>query len=78
MSFHIDLISTNISDIDPSKTVMPSEAQQNGLQKRQSIFSLDFATWEALIETFNIKESIIPHRDEEEELQQAGKAGWHN
>ncbi|KAJ6092593.1 hypothetical protein N7486_007882 [Penicillium sp. IBT 16267x] len=41
----------------------PSEAQARGIQKRQAIFSLDFETWEQLIDVFNITESIIPHRN---------------
>jgi hypothetical protein len=31
------------------------------------VFSLDFETWEDLIEEFNIRESIIPDRTKEEE-----------
>ncbi|KAJ5992755.1 hypothetical protein N7451_008479 [Penicillium sp. IBT 35674x] len=42
----------------------PSEAHSRGIQKRQAIFSLDFDTWEQLIDAFSITESIIPHRNE--------------
>jgi hypothetical protein len=38
------------------------------------VFSLDFDTWKELIEVFNITESIIPHREEQEE--ETGR-GWH-
>jgi hypothetical protein len=44
----------------------PGEAKASGIQKRQSVFSLDFDIWQELIELLDITESIIPHRDEEE------------
>jgi hypothetical protein len=28
------------------------------------VFSLDYETWEQLIQVFNIKKPIIPHREE--------------
>ena len=34
----------------------------NLMQKHQAIFHLDFETWEDIVETFEIKESVIPHR----------------
>ncbi|KAJ5689497.1 nuclear protein Qri2/Nse4 [Penicillium macrosclerotiorum] len=45
----------------------PNEAQRMGIQKHQAIFTLDFDTWRDMIETFNIKECIIPHREEVQE-----------
>ena len=36
-----------------------------GSAKNQAVFSLDFETWEALIKSHGIKESLIPHREEE-------------
>ncbi|KAJ5759942.1 hypothetical protein N7520_007098 [Penicillium odoratum] len=42
----------------------PHVAQAQGIQKHQAIFSLDFETWEQLIDVFKITESIIPHRNE--------------
>lgn len=52
------------------------EAQQKGVQKRQAVFSLDFGTWEDLIQVFDIKDSIIPHREEEDNIQ-VGARGWY-
>jgi hypothetical protein len=60
---------------------MPSEAQRKGLQKHQAVFSLDFDTWEKLIEVFDIKECLIPHREEDEDVQPARRAvatGWYS
>lgn len=44
----------------------PEEAQRQGLSRNQAVLSIDFDTWEELKNTFNIKKSIIPHREEEE------------
>ncbi|KAJ5512500.1 hypothetical protein N7463_002052 [Penicillium fimorum] len=52
----------------------PSEAQKKGVQKHQAVFSLDHETWEELIDVFNIKDSIIPHR---EEKQQETGTSWY-
>ncbi|KAI4166335.1 MAG: hypothetical protein LQ342_000225 [Letrouitia transgressa] len=57
----------------------PREAkviQAEGIQKHQAVFHLDFETWEDLIRTFEIKESVIPHRQSEEETQ-VGASGWY-
>ena len=45
----------------------PSEAQKKGIQKHQAVFSLDFETFDELVEVFGLKNSVIPHRDENQE-----------
>ncbi|CAI7603901.1 unnamed protein product [Penicillium glandicola] len=52
----------------------PSEAQKKGVQKHQAVFSLDHDTWYEIIKVFNIKDSIIPHR---EEKQQETGTSWY-
>lgn len=59
---------------DPSKPYAPSEAQKQGIQKRQSVFSLDFDTWKDVIEAYSIDKCIIPHRQEE---QYDTSRGWY-
>ena len=50
---------------------------EDGPQERhQAVFHLDFETWEDLIDALDIKESIIPHRRTEEEVQ-LGATGWY-
>lgn len=58
---------------DSSKPYAPREAQEKGIQKHQAIFSLDFDTWNQLIDVFNLKDRscIIPHREELEQTNQA-------
>ena len=46
-----------------------------GVQKHQSVFCLDFDTWQDLIDVYDIKECIIPHRQEEEPAK-SGR-GWY-
>src|SRR5918911_230878 len=66
---------TSLSSTVASEPEIPSEARRKGLQKHQAVFSLDFDTWEELIEVFDIKECLIPHREEDEEIRQANRSG---
>ncbi|KAI4218391.1 MAG: hypothetical protein L6R40_008778, partial [Gallowayella cf. fulva] len=52
------------------------DEQATGTQKHQAVFHLDFDTWEDLIDAFDIKQSIIPHRQSEEDAQ-VNAAGWY-
>ncbi|KAJ6072307.1 hypothetical protein N7467_010392 [Penicillium canescens] len=56
--------SRQLPTLHPAKPYAPSEAQRQGIQKHQAVFSLDYETWEQLIKVFNIKKPIIPHREE--------------
>jgi hypothetical protein len=51
-----------------------AEARKKGAMKHQAVFSLDYETWEKLIEAFEIREPMIPHRGEEPGTQVGG--GW--
>ncbi|KAL2820501.1 Nse4 C-terminal-domain-containing protein [Aspergillus cavernicola] len=62
----ISIDSRGLPTLHTSKPYAPSEAQRRGLQKHQSVFSLDFDTWHDLIEAYSIRDCIIPHRQEEE------------
>ncbi|OKL64705.1 hypothetical protein UA08_00657 [Talaromyces atroroseus] len=57
--------SRGLPTLQSARPYPPSEAQGRGIEKHQIIFSLDFELWQDLIDSFNIKESIIPHRDDE-------------
>ncbi|KAL2010306.1 hypothetical protein VTN00DRAFT_6113 [Thermoascus crustaceus] len=73
----ISMDSRQLPTLQAARPYAPNEAQRRGIQKHQSVFSLDFETWRDLIETFNITESIIPHREEEEQLQNSRPRGWY-
>ncbi|KAJ5322678.1 hypothetical protein N7452_010967 [Penicillium brevicompactum] len=45
----------------------PLEAQRQGIQKHQAVFSLDYDTWDSVIELLNLKECVIPHREPTQE-----------
>ncbi|KAE8152015.1 putative nuclear protein Qri2/Nse4 [Aspergillus avenaceus] len=66
-SVGISVDSRQLPTLHTAKPYAPSEAQKKGIQKHQAIFSLDFETWQDLIEAYAIKESIIPHRHEQYE-----------
>lgn len=70
----IDL-ETNILTVDATKPYAPSEAQKRGIHKHQAVFSLDFETWQAIIDLYDRKDCIIPHRQEE---QHETRRGWYN
>lgn len=50
----------------------PNDARTQSIQKHQAIFSLDFETFEDLIEAFGIREPIITARDEQDAEAQKG------
>ncbi|KAL8669888.1 MAG: hypothetical protein Q9168_005547 [Polycauliona sp. 1 TL-2023] len=52
------------------------EQQATGTQKHQAVFHLDYDTWEDLIDAFDIKDSIIPHRQSEDDAQM-NASGWY-
>ncbi|GAB1311830.1 hypothetical protein MFIFM68171_02040 [Madurella fahalii] len=45
--------------------------------RHQAIMSIDMATWRDIIEAFDIKEPMIPHRQEEEQ-RGPGARGWYS
>ncbi|KAI5284729.1 nuclear protein [Ascosphaera acerosa] len=55
------------------------EARRRGVQRHQAICEIDFQTWKRMIQVFDIKEPMIPHRQEDEEAaaQAAGAATWY-
>ncbi|KKY19140.1 putative nuclear protein qri2 nse4 [Phaeomoniella chlamydospora] len=62
----INFDSTGLPTLHPHQPTAPQEAQVKGVTKNQAVFALDFQTWEDLVHTFGLTESLIPHRQEEE------------
>ncbi|KAL2023533.1 hypothetical protein VTK56DRAFT_2141 [Thermocarpiscus australiensis] len=52
-------------------------SRSKAAMRHQAIMSIDMATWRDLIDAFNIKEPMIPHR-REEEPQGPGARGWYS
>ncbi|KAF2993520.1 nuclear protein [Curvularia kusanoi] len=51
-----------------------SEQRDQGAQKHQAVFSIDYPTWQMFIDAYDIRESLIPHRTQE---QDNGGAKWY-
>ncbi|KAJ9269936.1 hypothetical protein DTO212C5_3906 [Paecilomyces variotii] len=77
-SVGVSMDSRGLLTLQAAKPYAPSEAQRRGIQKHQAVFSLDFETWRDLIEVYEITESLIPHREEEEHLQNNQRRGWYS
>ncbi|KAI0597263.1 Nse4 C-terminal-domain-containing protein [Biscogniauxia sp. FL1348] len=54
-----------------------SGGARSSARKQQAVLSIDMQTWKDIIETFNITESIIPHRKEQSH-QGPGARGWYS
>lgn len=52
------------------------EEEQGPKERHQAVLHLDFDTWEDLIDVFDINDSLIPHRQEGQEVQ-IGATGWY-
>ncbi|KAF2634805.1 Nse4-domain-containing protein [Massarina eburnea CBS 473.64] len=65
----------NLPLLVPAQTLSVGEHRAQNMEKQQAIFSLDYQTWQDLIEAFNIKESLIPHRVSEQAKVASG--GWY-
>lgn len=61
---------------DATKPRSPKEIQHDNISKHQAVFHLDYETWEDIVEAFDIKESIIPHR-QSDEVAQVSASGWY-
>lgn len=61
---------------DPTERKKASDAKPEEVKKHQAVFHLDFDTWEGLIEAFDIRQSIIPHR-QPDPMAQASASGWY-
>ncbi|KAK2748900.1 nuclear protein [Myotisia sp. PD_48] len=78
-SVGVSMDSKKLPTLIPASPIPPSEARARGVQRHQAVFSLDFDTWKQLVNAFDIKESVIPHREETHERAEEGstEAIWH-
>ena len=72
----LSLLSTNAVLEDATVARTPQQIQDENISKHQAVFHLDYETWESIIEAFDIKESIIPHR-QSDEVAQVSASGWY-
>jgi len=63
--------------LDPGKGDEDSTERRAAAGTRhQAVFSLDFPTWRALVEAFNIAEPVIPDR-KDDQGPRVGATGWY-
>ena len=65
--------------IDSTKPRTKEEIKEMGSKnhnKFQAVFHLDFPTWRDIVDAYEIKESVIPHRQTQEEMQ-VSATGWY-
>jgi hypothetical protein len=57
----------------------PSRRQgaENGVARRQAVLGMDVASWKELIDVFDIKQPMIPHR-KEGNVRKAGGTSWYS
>ncbi|OCK82960.1 Nse4-domain-containing protein [Lepidopterella palustris CBS 459.81] len=62
-----------LSPSDPRKV---SEHQAQGISKHQAVFSIDWPMWQNLVKAFDIKEPLIPHRNDDKGTAVTAR-GWY-
>ncbi|ORY05159.1 Nse4 C-terminal-domain-containing protein [Clohesyomyces aquaticus] len=62
--------------LQPCEPHTLQEQREMNLQKHQAVFTMDWPTWKKLIEAFDIKTPLIPHRKPEETTVAAG--AWYS
>ncbi|KAK3394256.1 Nse4 C-terminal-domain-containing protein [Podospora didyma] len=77
-SIRVDFDDNGLPALEP----VPKNSSQNtrsnhGAMRHQAIMSIDMPIWKDIIDAFNIKEPIIPHR-EEQSPQGPGARGWYS
>jgi hypothetical protein len=65
---YLDIIKNQVED--------EREQRDSGAMRHQAVLSLDMAMWKEMIEIFEIKQPMIPHRKEEEHSS-VGRTGWY-
>ncbi|KAK4541370.1 hypothetical protein LTR36_008128 [Oleoguttula mirabilis] len=62
--------------LQPAQATSLEEQRDAKTRKHQAVLAIDYATWEELVKAFDIREPMIPHRDDEQPTQ-VGERGWY-
>jgi hypothetical protein len=62
----------------PAEPLSLAEQREKSQMRHQSVFSIDYSIWQRLIQAFDIKEPMIPHRGTGESGGAIGARGWYN
>ncbi|KAK1992617.1 Nse4-domain-containing protein [Colletotrichum falcatum] len=66
-----------VDDVDEDGAAGRAAAKRE-TTKQQAIFSMDMQTWQDIIDTFDIREPMITHRQEGGSTQAPGARGWYS
>lgn len=72
----VDKDSDGLPVLCPDKPRKIQEKRDQGVSNHQAVFSLDWPTWKGLIKAFDIKEPLIPHRNNDESTT-INARGWY-
>ncbi|KAL9097460.1 MAG: hypothetical protein Q9165_000356 [Trypethelium subeluteriae] len=61
-------------DYGEARTI--EEQRANQVTKHQAVFAIDFVTWQQMIDVFQIRQPLIPHRAEDHATQPTAR-GWY-
>ncbi|KAK4561673.1 hypothetical protein LTR86_004352 [Recurvomyces mirabilis] len=75
-SVGVDQDDTGMPTLVISNPTSLQEQRTKKTTRRQAVFSIDYGTWQQLIEAFDIREPMIPHRQDEQQAQ-VGERGWY-
>ncbi|KAK5744911.1 hypothetical protein LTR17_001662 [Elasticomyces elasticus] len=67
----------NGQPLSTPEKIKQKKAREKEKSKHQAVFALDFDTWRGLVDAFEIRESMIPHRDESGIGASIGGRGWY-
>ncbi|KAK5729932.1 hypothetical protein LTR17_011571 [Elasticomyces elasticus] len=67
----------NGNPLSTPEKIKQKKAREKETSKHQAVFALDFETWRGLVEAFEIRESMILHRDEIGIGREVGGRGWY-
>jgi len=70
--------SGGLPTLSPSEPSTLEQQRKNKSSKHQAVLALDYGVWEELVQAFEVKEPLIPHREEEGQTQQVGSWGWYS
>ncbi|KAF2434394.1 Nse4-domain-containing protein [Tothia fuscella] len=73
----VDHDGDGLPTIIPNDPTSVHDQREKGAARHQAIFTLDFHIWKTLIYALDIKQSTIPHRDDEN-VGQVNATGWYN
>ncbi|KAI4727715.1 hypothetical protein E4T49_04563 [Aureobasidium sp. EXF-10728] len=74
----LEMDDNGLPTIVPSIPQTVAQQREKSSMRHQAVFSIDYSTWQRLIQAFNITEPLIPHRGTGGNGAAIGARGWYN